>query len=307
MPTPTQPNAWRAGDLRLALATILLMLGSQLATAQTTDTAPAPTNRVAKSPALLAQILMPAAINEASDQARRFFSWIGGKLSGAASSLADSGTPAAAGSSTAANLKPATGVVYVVDRLASDFSVRESITPLADAPPVFQSRERFAIRYTSNAPGVVVIMNVDALKNTAYLGTFVIQPGVEARFPETDGMMLDDVTGLETYQMVFMACVPPQLANQPDVVARRGQIPECGSTAQAEKAIQSALNGKRTKGTTNMALKQADGSNKAMLSMTDYQKGDVTSTTFTLQHVPATAAQAPAAAPADQPPVKGQI
>lgn len=77
MPTPFQPTTLRPGAFRhqaLALAATLLMLGAQAASAQTTDTAPAATNRVAKSPALMAQVLIPAALNEASDQARRFVS-----------------------------------------------------------------------------------------------------------------------------------------------------------------------------------------------------------------------------------------
>jgi hypothetical protein len=143
------------------------------------------------------------------------------------------------------NVGAVTGVMYAIDRLNSDYSIRETISPQAGVSPTFESREKFAIRYTSNQPGVVVIMNVDALQKTFYLGTFVVSPGADMRFPaETNkGMVLDDNVGLETYQMLFMACLPPEMANQPDVIARKGQIPECGPTAQAEQSIMLAQKG----------------------------------------------------------------
>lgn len=186
------------------------------------------------------------------------------------------------------NVGAVTGVMYAIDRLNSDYSIRETISPQVGVSPTFASRERFAIRYTSNQPGVVVIMNVDALQKTFYLGTFVVSPGADMRFPaETNkGMVLDDNVGLETYQMLFMACLPPEMANQPDVIARKGQIPECGPTAQAEQTIMLAQKGRRTKGTYSEALPQADGARKVVLSVAPYQKGDVTVTTFTINHVP---------------------
>lgn len=192
------------------------------------------------------------------------------------------------------NVGAVTGVMYAIDRLNSDYSIRETISPQAGVSPTFASREKFAIRYTSNQPGVVVIMNVDALQKTFYLGTFVVSPGADMRFPaETNkGMVLDDNVGLETYQMLFMACLPPEMANQPDVIARKGQIPECGPTAQAEQTIMLAQKGRRTKGTYSEALPQADGARKVVLSVAPYQKGDVTVTTFTINHVP-TAMQQP--------------
>jgi hypothetical protein len=186
------------------------------------------------------------------------------------------------------NVGAVTGVMYAIDRLNSDYSIRETISPQAGVSPTFESREKFAIRYTSNQPGVVVIMNVDALQKTFYLGTFVVSPGADMRFPaETNkGMVLDDNVGLETYQMLFMACLPPEMTNQPDVIARKGQIPECGPTAQAEQTIMLAQKGRRTKGTYSEALPQADGARKVVLSVAPYQKGDVTVTTFTINHVP---------------------
>ena len=186
------------------------------------------------------------------------------------------------------NVAAVTGVMYAIDRLNSDYSIRETISPQAGVAPTFESREKFAIRYTSNQPGVVVIMNVDALQKTFYLGTFVVSPGADMRFPEESnkGMALDDNVGLETYQMLFMACLPPEMGNQPDVIARKGQIPECGPTAQAEQTIMNAQKGRRTKGTYNEALPQADGARKVVLSVAPYQKGDITVTTFTINHVP---------------------
>jgi hypothetical protein len=180
------------------------------------------------------------------------------------------------------------GVMYAIDRLNNDYSLRETITPQAGVSPTFQSREKFAIRYTSNQPGVVVIMNVDAQQKTFYLGTFVVAAGADFRFPQqtNKAMVLDDNVGLETYQMLFMACLPPQMANQPDVVARKWQIPECGPTAQAEQTILAAQKGRRSKGTYSEALQQADGTSNVVMSYAPYQKGDVTTTTFTINHVP---------------------
>lgn len=197
------------------------------------------------------------------------------------------------------NATTATGVMYAIDRINPDNSVRETITPQAGVSPSFESRERFAIRYTSNLPGVVLIMNVDALHKTAYLGTFVVRPGAEMRFPEAAnrGMALDDNVGLETYQMFFMACLPPGLAAQPDAAAIKGLVPDCGSQAQAEQSIVLANKGRRTKGTYNEALQQADGASKVVLSMAPYEKGDVTVTTFTFNHV-APGSSAPQALPA---------
>lgn len=182
-----------------------------------------------------------------------------------------------------------TGVMYAIDRLGPDYSVRETISPQKGVSPVFQSREKFAIRYTSNLPGVVVITNVDAIQKTSYLGTFVVQPGAEMRFPQQrdKAMVLDDTTGLETYQMYFMACLPTQMLNQPDVAALRGQIPDCGSTAQAEQSVLYAQKGRRAKGTYNEVMQQPDGSRNVVLSAAPYEKGDVTTTTFTINHVPA--------------------
>lgn len=182
-----------------------------------------------------------------------------------------------------------TGVMYVIDRLNPDYSLREIVTPQQGVAPIFASREKFAIRYTSNLPGVVVITNVDALQKTYYLGTFVIKPGMEMRFPaETNkGMVLDDNVGLETYQMLFMACLPAQFRNQPDVMKQRDKIPECGTTTQAEQTILLAQKGRTAKGTYSEALTQADGNRNVMLSIAPYERGDVTTTTFTIQHVPA--------------------
>ncbi|TXH86981.1 MAG: hypothetical protein E6Q78_15655 [Rhodoferax sp.] len=182
-----------------------------------------------------------------------------------------------------------TGVMYAIDRLGPDYSVRETIIPQLGVSPVFQSREKFAIRYTSNLPGVVVIMNVDSIQKTSYLGTFVVQPGAEMRFPQQrdKGMVLDDITGLETYQMLFMACLPTQMLNQPDVAALRGQIPDCGSTSQAEQNVLYAQKGRRAKGTYNEVMQQPDGTRNVVLSAAPYEKGDVTTTTFTINHVPA--------------------
>jgi hypothetical protein len=185
------------------------------------------------------------------------------------------------------DVKAVTGVMYVIDRLNSDYSIREIVTPQQGVAPTFESREKFAIRYTSNLPGVVVIMNVDALQKTSYLGTFVVTPGMEMRFPaETNkGMVLDDNVGLEAYQMLFMACLPPQMANQPDVMARKGQIPECGATDKAEQTILSTQMGRKAKGTFNEAIQQSDGTKNVMLSVAPYEKGDVTTTTFTINHI----------------------
>lgn len=193
------------------------------------------------------------------------------------------------------NVSAVTGVMYILERLRSDYSVAETIQPQLGVAPTFQSNEAFAIRYTSNQPGVVVVMNVDALQKTAYLGTFVVSPGAEMRFPEQvgKGMRLDNNVGLETYQMLFMACLPPQMANQPDVIARKGKIPECGPTALAEQTIMLAQKGRRTKGTYNEVLQQADGTKNVVLSVAPYQKGDITTTTFTINHVPALAEQQP--------------
>lgn len=208
-----------------------------------------------------------------------------------------------------------TGVMYVIDRLNSDYSIAETVSPQLGVAPTFQSREKFAIRYTSNLPGVVVIMNVDALQKTFYLGTFVVQPGVEMRFPEqrNKGMVLDDNVGLETYQMLFMACLPPQMANQPDVMARKGLIPECGTTAQAEQAVLFAQRGRKAKGTYNEVLQQADGTRNVVLSAAPYEKGDVTTTTFTINHVVPVGQQQPSqwkpvpTLPAAQPQTSGSI
>jgi hypothetical protein len=290
----------------------------------------------AKSPLLL-QVVLPAATTVVGNLAHRFFNWLGEKLTTAAISVVDGSSAQGASNSTSqanlvantsalsrtvyippppvipSNLRAATGIVYAIDRLGSDYSLMETVTPQSGVAPTFQSREKFAIRYTSNAPGVVVILNVDALQKTSYLGTFLIQPGKESRFPQAlnKAMVLDDSVGLETYQMFFMACLPAQFAHMPDVIARRGQIPECGSTNQAEQLIQQAVNVRRAKGTFSEALLEADGSSKAVLSVSPYEYGDITVTTFTINHVgPAQRQEAPGPAPAlpsTQPGVTGRI
>lgn len=184
-------------------------------------------------------------------------------------------------------VKAVAGVLYLIDRLNPDSSVRETISPQIGVSPAFQSGERFAVRYTSNFPGVVVFLNIDAQKKTSYLGTFVVKNGVEMRFPEpiNKGMRLDDNIGSETYQMLFVACIPPNLSNQLEVAELQGKIPNCGTISQAEQTVMLAQKGRRTKGTYSEALQQADGTNKVVLSVAPYEKGDVTVTTFSLDHI----------------------
>ena len=330
------------GALAYVVAITLVAVPAQQADAQSTP--PQPTegaqtnpNLRAKSPALVAQIILPAATSMLGNLAYRFFNWLGEKIatsavsavenkptSLSASTVSQANLPANAGQMLRAvyippapaipqNVKAATGIIYGLDRLAPDYSLIETITPQAGVSPTFQSREKFAIRYMSNAPGVVVIINVDSLQKTSYLGTFVIQPGVEMRFPQAGNkaMVLDDTIGLEAYQMFFMACLPSQFANMPDVIARRGQIPECGSTVQVEQAIQLAMNSRRAKGTFSEALMESDGSSKAVLSMAPYEFGDITATTFTINHVAPTvrqeAPQLPQTPQSAQPASSGQI
>lgn len=204
---------------------------------------------------------------------------------------------------TAGPVRMATGVLYAIDRLNADYSIRETINLQAGVVPSLASREKFAIRYTSNLPGVVVILNVDALRKTAYLGSFLVRPGVEMRFPEQAGqaMVLDDTIGLETYQMLFMPCLPPALAGQPDAARLQGLIPACGSTVQAEQAIVLAQRSRRAKGTYSEALPLADGSSPVVFSAAPYEKGDVVATTFTIDHTAAVAAPAPVPLPATAP------
>lgn len=320
----------------VVIAGIVTHAAAQSTPAQPADASPTIPNLRAKSPLLL-QVVLPAATSVFGNLAFRFFNWFGEKIStsvvnavegnpspASTNAAAQANMPANAGELMKAvyipppsvvpqNLKAATGIVYALDRLAPDYSLVETITPQAGVSPTFQSWEKFAIRYTSNAPGVVVIINVDALQKLSYLGTFVIRPGVEMRFPQAGNkaMVLDDNTGLETYQMFFMACLPPQFANMPDVMARRGQIPECGSTALAEQAIQLAMRSRRAKGTFSEALVEADGSSRAVLSVSPYEHGDVTATTFTVNHVAPAVRQGvpmvPQTLPSYLPAVNGQI
>ena len=185
------------------------------------------------------------------------------------------------------NATVSSGVMYVIDRLNSDYTIRETITPQAGISPTFQSGEKFSVRYVSNMPGVVVFYNVDALQKQSYLGTFVVKPGYEMRFPEASNkaMVLDNNVGLETYQMYFMACLPSEYANLPDVISRKGQIPECGTRSQAEQAILTAQKGRVAKGAYSEALQDAEGNTKVVLSSAPYEKGDVITTTFTMNHV----------------------
>lgn len=207
-----------------------------------------------------------------------------GKAQDKPAAVASAAPAAASMPLPAASGDVAPSIIYAVDRLdPRNYAVLEALE-VARARPVLKTGDTFALRFATNLPGQVRIENVDSQGVRAPLGVYNVLPGQDNRIPRTRGIQLAGSTGLETFNLDFYPCLPPEAATLRGYAVYKDALPPCGSGAFEPPGVQVAMRGVvRTRAAVNLEL---DDPKMVVAALPDFKPRDIVHQSFTLQHDP---------------------
>ncbi len=174
-------------------------------------------------------------------------------------------------------------ILYALDRLDPQSFAAQAPLDVTGKRPVLKTGDAFALRFATNLPGQVRIENVDAQGVRSPLGVYNVLPGQDNRIPRTKGIQLAGSTGVETFNLDFYPCLPPEAAGLRGYAVYKDALPPCGSGAFDHAAgVQVAMRGVvRTRAAVNLEL----GDPKMVVAaLPDFKPLDIVHQSFTLLH-----------------------
>lgn len=172
-------------------------------------------------------------------------------------------------------------VIYTVNRLDPHTYTAAGQLDLTHGAPTLHTGDVFAIEYSTNVSGQVLIDNIDSQGQRSGLGTYTVLSGHDNRIPVTKGIKLVGTTGTETFKLYFYPCLATDASGRPDPAAASASLPPC-PTAPSPKLLQASKGLVAAKSAINL---DSPDPTIAVSAVADYQTSDVAENDFQIQHL----------------------
>lgn len=172
-------------------------------------------------------------------------------------------------------------VIYTVNRLDPHTYTATGQLDLTHGTPTLHTGDVFAIEYSTNVSGQVLIDNIDSQGQRSGLGTYTVLSGHDNRIPVTKGIKLVGTTGTETFKLYFYPCLATDASGRPDPAAASASLPPC-PTAPSPKLLQASKGLVAAKSAINL---DSPDPTIAVSAVADYQTSDVAENDFQIQHL----------------------
>lgn len=172
-------------------------------------------------------------------------------------------------------------VIYTVNRLDPRNYTATGQLDLTHGTPTLHTGDVFAIEYSTNVSGQVLIDNIDSQGQRSGLGTYTVLSGHDNRIPVTKGIKLVGTTGTETFKLYFYPCLATDASGRPDPAAASASLPLC-PTAPSPKLLQASKGLVAAKSAVNL---DSPDPTIAVSAVADYQTSDVAENDFQIQHL----------------------